>query len=1496
MLRQPKGNGGRRSKSKKHLSPPMSTDQRSTNTSADSGTSASVSVSNSARVSPMNSPASPLKALDEELAAYEPAPSPPPSSPAPRLDPPLPVLPSEERPFIEFQDAGNVEPEVDLIGFDDNTLRDDILEPPPISETPSSTSDDAVLAPYEASSEPAPAPKKKGKKPKRGLSSPPEQPLILATQQPEPEVYPTSFQQAEEVRSAEPPASLKLWDAPVKDGREDSLPRHQPPADSYFEGSKQRTIRVSSGPSYKAAPSPAVVSNTTFADTTIVSSYGYRREDEQEDRESRHQAWGRGYDDMNHRRRERDVTALQGHSRSTSLGGYAANAYAGEGVSPTLTSPIGARSRRGAGFAGAGEMVIGAGAKVGGILAGMGGISASRSLGGASDAGGSIGGIGSGPTRSRDLDQVLWARWDTVRSGNRLLLLLGYARGMQIWDCTDLSTVREVFNTTSNDLLSGEDGRRHEEAWGRVTHAAVLPSPRSSLEDVCEGERPVIGIVTTIQDEPTFIIYSLYRHRIVRKFVFSGLHYFQANESYIVLSTVDPPTLHILSATSLETLSSIASSSLAPFARKLATSPTPPPPNLYNTTTPLHPIYDNANIPSYNTSNTNISTNINTNKIGSVLLSQFTDDRTAEYGPPCPVFALSNRLLAFASPAPPIQRAMDSAARPSGRARSASRTSPLNQPTAIPSANATALSQGQAALSKVGGTMLSGMRTLGGMAYSAAKAAAEEQLGGATSNDSRAGGHEGGGTGRFGGTVGSFASKFFSRSAPAASGTGDSVARGRRYSTASSSSGASEAADSSKDVAPVTKGGITEKGYFVTVVDLKPLLSMGRRSPSFRPSSPRHDSPPIISEFLASRHQPIADLRFSSDATSILVSPKDGQTLQVFKLRPKSMAIRRLSGKIGRSVAISPEAPTDVPTSPGQRRHSAALQMTTASPGGSRSPSTAGPRGELAVVQDPPLQVYNLRRGRTSAVVEEMEWADDERWIAIGTRKRTIHLFAINPYGGPPEIMSHMSGTVRNTVELQPLSVDVHPIVRLRAQKPLAVDQHQAPIVFTFFKPSTLTLPSHLLPAPVSSPRQSHVGSLGSTPESDYSSLRQTDRPRNYQDILVFDPADGMLSLRRVTVETKSLDEGIGLRGLPASVPILGSTSISLPKIGPAGRLSSSPSGAINTISNLQPSRSPASPGNEASVELIGKERTAATWNLRRDFDRLPARKSLAVRSDSASHQARVRVSKNDWLAQAELSTHSLSTKMIPRSIYLSHQFTFQTLGEDYHALIRRYRFDVGGAKIEVRREVEASAFAAETSESFVEGFTPRRDVRRPSSSFDEPLASALGAGIESGRAPPVLPMLPNGAPRSGPKSIRNAIPIRSISDNMSEGIGRIRTQFQQRVRSPRGGDIGSGSTPLEFAEEDEEGQSRDSLLDKGIIIRGGNRHSGTTLSTPSVHGHPSDDDGDADELWRAWESQDKLAIEEVERFDDISVVGLLDEEQASMNQQTKGRSRKQGR
>ena len=66
----------------------------------------------------------------------------------------------------------------------------------------------------------------------------------------------------------------------------------------------------------------------------------------------------------------------------------------------------------------------------------------------------------------------------------------------------------------------------------------------------------------------------------------------------------------------------------------------------------------------------------------------------------------------------------------------------------------------------------------------------------------------------------------------------------------------------------------------------------------------------------------------------------------------------------------------------------------------------------------------------------------------------------------------------------------------------------------------------------------------------------------------------------------------------------------------------------------------------------------------------------------------------NSWLSRAELSTCSPSPRILPRLIYLSHQFSFYALGEDYHALVRSAHLDVPASKIEVRKTIEVSAFA----------------------------------------------------------------------------------------------------------------------------------------------------------------------------------------------------------
>lgn len=254
-------------------------------------------------------------------------------------------------------------------------------------------------------------------------------------------------------------------------------------------------------------------------------------------------------------------------------------------------------------------------------------------------------------------------------------------------------------------------------------------------------------------------------------------------------------------------------------------------------------------------------------------------------------------------------------------------------------------------------------------------------------------------------------------------------------------------------------------------------------------------------------------------------------------------------------------------------------------------------------------------------------------------------------------------------------------------------------------------------------------------------------------------------------------------------------------------------------------------------------------------------------------------------LAHAELSTFSRAHRILPRPIYLSHQFSFYALGEDYHALIRRSHFDIGRCKIEVRKEVEVSAYSAGSGELFVEGFSAPRDARRYSNPFDEPLASALSAGLDhSHPSRTIIPMLPNGMPGSNPKSFRNSVPIRTmttgLSDGVSESIGRIRREIH-KVRSPQLGprlDM-SGSVPLEFDEEDEDFLNLDGQHILNAVSRSTSREegdSGASISTPSTSTIPLDDE--VDDLWHGWNTEDKPAIDELEQFDDV--VGFLDEEQ----------------
>lgn len=245
------------------------------------------------------------------------------------------------------------------------------------------------------------------------------------------------------------------------------------------------------------------------------------------------------------------------------------------------------------------------------------------------------------------------------------------------------------------------------------------------------------------------------------------------------------------------------------------------------------------------------------------------------------------------------------------------------------------------------------------------------------------------------------------------------------------------------------------------------------------------------------------------------------------------------------------------------------------------------------------------------------------------------------------------------------------------------------------------------------------------------------------------------------------------------------------------------------------------------------------------------------------------------------MSTCSSSQQVIPRSIYLSHQFSFHTLGEDYHALIRRYQLNVSGNKIDVRKEVEIRTSALNIA-TFAEGFSPTLDTQRDPSSFDEPISSAISGSFDNSNIPRILPMYPNGIPGANVKSLRNSIHIRAIS-GLGDGVSeRIRKEMH-RVRSPRvthrsDTDI-HASVPLEFDEEE-------FLEHHGESVRDGGNINQTSLLSSTQKLLDADIVGSVDEeLFSGWDVEDKQAIDEVEQFQDIAVASYIVEDEGHRQQ-----------
>ncbi|KAI7885502.1 hypothetical protein K492DRAFT_234049 [Lichtheimia hyalospora FSU 10163] len=146
------------------------------------------------------------------------------------------------------------------------------------------------------------------------------------------------------------------------------------------------------------------------------------------------------------------------------------------------------------------------------------------------------------------------------------------------------------------------------------------------------------------------------------------------------------------------------------------------------------------------------------------------------------------------------------------------------------------------------------------------------------------------------------------------------------------------------------------------------------------------------------------------------------------------------------------DLPNDKPSHQGSivahfRPHTHPVTILTFNPSGTLllSASSQGHTFHVYSLMDNKV-IYKLSRGITDAQVTDARFTTDSLWCAVTTTKGTTHLYAINPYGGQPEIHGHAQSKVLNpknhiltTLDgwkhVSPVSLS--PMVRIKQRHPM---------------------------------------------------------------------------------------------------------------------------------------------------------------------------------------------------------------------------------------------------------------------------------------------------------------------------------------------------------------------------------------------------------------------------------------------------------------------------
>lgn len=181
--------------------------------------------------------------------------------------------------------------------------------------------------------------------------------------------------------------------------------------------------------------------------------------------------------------------------------------------------------------------------------------------------------------------------------------------------------------------------------------------------------------------------------------------------------------------------------------------------------------------------------------------------------------------------------------------------------------------------------------------------------------------------------------------------------------------------------------------------------------------------------------------------------------------------------------------------------------------------------------------------------------------------------------------------------------------MRLRAVKPRRSDQTPLPLALTFISRSRLA------------PTQPKSISASSSPSSGRSApgspTKPSDRIGQDQDVLVFDPQHGILSLHRLTPSRHFHDHAPGTPGGPSR----GHASTSFPGVSTIHRLATSTS----ADGGRQPSALTRMMGVPA--QLTCHDSLVATWTLRRGVDwkeiKVPFQVAAHKRPVNAPHKSK---------------------------------------------------------------------------------------------------------------------------------------------------------------------------------------------------------------------------------------------------------------------------------